>query len=219
MFVTFSARGLLGSVNVLTGMKDCLCTILRTGGLYHPQDWRTVSSSGLEDCTILRTGGLYHPQDWRTVSSSGLEDRIILRTGGLYHPQDWGTVSSSGLEDCTILRTGGLYHPQDWRTDCIILRAGGLYHPQGWRTVSSSGLEDCLGVYTADLVAQGVTGLRLLQLAPDLLPGLGVLKVGHQELLLQSVAQLRHIVSAPAAAQLMIASASYFERKNLKFLK
>lgn len=64
----------------------------------------------------------------------------------------------------------------------------------------TAGLEDCLSVYLEELLQSKVTGRRLLQLAPDLLPALGIHKIGHQELLLQAVAQLRNIVSALEAS-------------------
>ncbi|KAF2367704.1 CRIC domain [Trinorchestia longiramus] len=55
------------------------------------------------------------------------------------------------------------------------------------------GLEPCLSAYVNQLWEAGVSGKQLLQLAPDLLPRLGIHKIGHQELLLQAVAQLRNI--------------------------
>lgn len=68
---------------------------------------------------------------------------------------------------------------------------------QGMMLCCGAGLGPPVEDYVAGLRARGLTGARLLTLRCDDLETLGILIIGHQELLLEAVEHLRNFVSSP----------------------
>jgi hypothetical protein len=58
-----------------------------------------------------------------------------------------------------------------------------------------SGLDDCIARYAEFFVTSDVTGAQLFAITSDELMEMGVMKIGHQEMLLNSISLLEAIVS------------------------